>query len=54
MSPVMATNPSRRLMAYCSSSNARACDWLRKRNFGSGVRLNGFSTNPKNCSYIVV
>jgi hypothetical protein len=29
MSPVITTNPSRRRIAYCSSSNALACDWLR-------------------------
>ena len=46
-SPVTTTNPSRRRMAYWSSSNALACDSLRYRYFGSGVRLNGFSRNPK-------
>ena len=46
MSPVMTTNPSRRAMAYCSSSNALACDSLRYRYFGSGVRLKGFSAKP--------
>jgi hypothetical protein len=46
MSPVIVTKPSRRRMAYCSSSSALACDSLLNRNFGSGVRLNGFSVNP--------
>jgi hypothetical protein len=46
MSPVITTKPSRRRIAYCSNSNAFACDALLKRYFGSGVRLNGFSVNP--------
>ena len=46
MSPVTTMKPSRRRMAYCSRSNASPCDCPRYRNFGSGVRLKGFSTNP--------
>jgi len=46
MSPVITAKPSRLRIAYWSRSNALACDGLRYRYFGSGVRLKGFSANP--------
>jgi hypothetical protein len=42
---------SRRRSPNVSDSSARPCERLLKKYFGSGVRLNGRSTNPKNASY---